>query len=292
MPGTSGEGPPSDQSPPASRRARLRERTFGEVLDDTIGLYKEHWRLLLPLSALVMVPVGLFNFPLQVFLRSQFGESFTVSESDIGSLALAGLSSLVVTSLALVFLRGAVARLTSELCLGRTPSVGEAARFARAHFGRLLGVWILFVIVLGLGIFPGVILLFVPYFVALASFQFGPIAVVVEGAGPWRAMGRSWELSKGFRWKVLGTVVLVFMIKSVAGMVLAFPLEIAGFVVEIVTGATVVSAFLSSLASTLAAVLTAPALTIALTLLYFDLRVRKEAFDLSVMARELSASSA
>ena len=266
-------------------RARLRARTFGEVLDDSIHIYREHWRVLLTLSALVMVPVGFVTFLLGVFMRLELDLSSTLTAADLGRTATRALAGWLLTIVATVFLSGAVARFASDLCLGRIPSLSEVARFARSHLGRLLGVSLLFGLLLALGF----ILLIVPAVLFLASFQFATPAVVVEGAGVSQALRRSWELSTGFRWKILGIVIVVGLINSVAGAILAFPLAIVGVVLGAVTGQVVVSEFLSSVASTIAQVITAPLSTIAVTLLYFDLRVRKEAFDLTVMAQELSA---
>lgn len=48
----------------------------------------------------------------------------------------------------------------------------------------------------------------------------GSIAAVAEGAGPIRALGRSWELTLGYRWQVLAAMLLVLLAYLVAVSVL------------------------------------------------------------------------
>jgi hypothetical protein len=268
--------PPSSGGPippPAGGTGWLRPRRVGEIVDDAIRIYREHWRIFLPISALVMVPAA--------FLQTAFDAQFSGGAGNPPGLFAAfsaGIVGSIVLFVGTSLLTGAVARVTSELCLGRSVSPGGAIRFALARLGSLVGVALLS----GLAVFIGALLLFFPLFIALAAYAFASIAVVVEGAGATQAMGRSWRLSKGHRWKILGTQLLMVLIAGVAGLIIRF--VVGGLMIAVGGGAEPVTSFLDS---ALANVITAPLTTIALTLLYFDVRIKKEAFDLTIMAREL-----
>ena len=101
-------------------------------------------------------------------------------------------------------------------------------------------------------------------------------------------MGRSWELSKGLRWKVLGVVITVGLIVylpviAVGGILPAF-VDRAGWRDWGRSQGTAL--VLTGLAGVLQ-VLIFPLFYCALTVSYYDLRVRKEGFDLEILAARL-----
>ena len=126
---------------------------------------------------------------------------------------------------------------------------------------------------------------------ALVWLLFVPQAVLLEGTGASRSIGRSIELIKGSFWKTLGILILIsialFLIKSlvvvVGGVVIAMlsgGVDTAGTSIQnfqklpLVAG--VVDLFLQ------------PFRMVVITLLYYDIRVRKEAYDTELMAEELA----
>jgi hypothetical protein len=178
----------------------------------------------------------------------------------------------------------------SESYLGRALSAGEAFRRAVPYVWRLIGLSILSGLVIGLGM----ILLVVPGMILLSGLILGtPVLVLENSAGPGTAMGRSWALSKGFKGKLF--LLLLTMIALVYVPILA-----VGFLAGIVLGLTGLSggAAAQSDAATivipvvagLVQILVYPMIYCALTVSYYDLRVRKEAFDLEVLENALAAA--
>jgi hypothetical protein len=276
----------------------LHPRTLLEIIDDTIELYRRNWRAILPISALFMVPIGALSAVAQLLVTRELGSDLALLQSGLSPelavrLALIGLVLAVLWIVGRAFISGFVARFIADLFLGRSPTRRDVSAFTLRHLGKLIAVYLIYLILLFLGLVPGFILAFTPYFFFLAVFRFDFVAVVVEGAGVFRAFGRSWELSKGFRWKVLSTVVLVFLVTRVATYGLsALSLMMAGgigFLSGAMQGAIQVAGYL---AQTVGLVFTTPMQLIAATLLYFDLRVRKEGFDLALEAQELGAPAA
>jgi hypothetical protein len=118
----------------------------------------------------------------------------------------------------------------------------------------------------------------------LASFALVPTISTIEDAGPFSAMGRSLRLIAGSRWRIIGVMVLLFIIEIILSALL---------------GAIFLGAFLTeSTAGRVAAVLVGAAGTIAweplpwaaLALFYYDMRIRKEAFDLQLAAEALPST--
>ena len=127
-------------------------------------------------------------------------------------------------------------------------------------------------------------MLIIPGFIVLIRFFFGPTVLVVEGKKGSAALGRSWRLAKGHFWKIVGTYLLASIMAAVVAGVLGVPGALA-FAAIGPSGWPVYAVALS-----VASILTTPFTTLIAVLLYFDLRIRKEAFDLEVMAQELSAT--
>ena len=96
------------------------------------------------------------------------------------------------------------------------------------------------------------------------------------------AMGRSWELSKGYRGKVLLTTLCAFLLLLVP----SFAVEAIWGLLGGVAGDS--GGVAQLVASSLLSMLIYPFFYVVLTVLYYDLRVRKEGFDLEVLASSLS----
>jgi hypothetical protein len=125
--------------------------------------------------------------------------------------------------------------------------------------------------------------LIVPGVIVLVRYLFGSTVLVVEGRKGTKALGRSWRLAKGHFWKVFGTYILAGIMAAIVASILRLP------------GDALFSAVgpagwpFAAIGLSLAAILTTPFTTLITVLLYFDLRIRKEAFDLEIMAREMSS---
>jgi hypothetical protein len=115
-------------------------------------------------------------------------------------------------------------------------------------------------------------LFFFPALYVVARFFAVRQIVVIEKAGVGRALSRSSELSVNVKWHVLGTLIL-------AGIV---TLAVSFGVVMLST--LIPSRVLLFALSTAASIIVYPFLAIAQTLLYYDIRIRKEGFDIEYLA--------
>lgn len=108
----------------------------------------------------------------------------------------------------------------------------------------------------------------------------GPV-IVIERLGPIRAIRRSFQLMDKARLRTLGLYVLVVIIAGILGQIFSV-IFLASFVTE-----PTARAVLQTAAAVASSAISGPLVYGAFVLLYYDLRVRKEAFDLQLAAEAL-----
>lgn len=134
------------------------------------------------------------------------------------------------------------------------------------------------------------LLVFVPVGLLAARWIAAPTVVVAENLGPKGALDRSWELTRNNLWRCFGYLALIVLFNflviglpiSLLQALLAFFLtdQWYGWLNGLVTG---LSYFVN--------ILWYPIQVLAVTLLYFDLRVRNESLDLELRIRQLEEST-
>jgi hypothetical protein len=273
---------------------------FGEILDGSLTIYRRHFGLFLPLSTITLsIP-----FALLVYLGGRF--VFLTRRPSFDAVALAALVGVLYYLASLVLTAGTI-RIISDAYLGRTPRLREALSLGVSKLAPLIGVGFgkgMVVMLIAVGTM-GVTTLAVALAAAssaagilfaigsvAAGFWFGtfvlcgygvttPVIVLENLAGSFDAFGRSWALTRGFKGKVLGlsTVALLLtntlpsLVLQGVGSALAATLPALGFVI-------------TALGYALPLILT-PVIAAVITLMYYDLRVRREAFDLQMLGEEL-----
>ncbi len=127
---------------------------------------------------------------------------------------------------------------------------------------------------------------------AAILFLFVTQVVVLEGHGPIAAMRRSLHLVRSSFWRVVGTVVAVYLMVQVIALI---PTTAAGLGIGAVFNDPIndfgIRQSLSMLVSYGTQILVLPLLLIAYTVLYYDVRVRKEGFDIQLQVQQRAALS-
>ena len=118
-------------------------------------------------------------------------------------------------------------------------------------------------------------------FFLAASWLIAPAVATLEGTGPVTTLRRSWQLSGGHRWRVLGLLLLLIVLQIIIGVLLSAVL-LATFAAD-----TATRTVLQQVVNLAVNVLWAPIQWATFTVLYYDLRVRKEAYDLQLAAEAL-----
>ena len=243
----------------------LRPLTLGEILDVSFGLYRSMFLTLL----VVGVAVHLGPVLIQTYLQAS-GRIFLLDFVNLGYWLLAVIMNSVGVA--------ATTSIISEAYLGRRISAAEALRRALPLIWPLLVVSLLSSLLIGIGF----MLLVVPGVILLSGLLLASVAMVVEA--PPRAttaMARSWELTRGYKGQVFGAVLVAFLLLLIPRIAVSTLWGLAG-------GSS--SALLPLVTSSILEVMVYPYLYTVLTLVYYDLRIRKEGFDLDLLAQASEAA--
>jgi hypothetical protein len=199
--------------------------------------------------------------------------------AQAGNTALAIIAALASAAVGL-FAFGALMIVISDVCLGNRPSIGHAYRRV---FGTVAGKLALGNIAQILVLFLGFLLLIVPGLVAMVWLMFVSPVVVLEGKWGFEAFKRSKRLGDGFHWRNAGALLLllvcVLVVVAVVGAVM-------GVLFHLMLG-TLEHWLFRTLIAAIQLRVTQPLVFITIGLLYYDLRVRKESYDVVSLAEEL-----
>ena len=256
----------------------LRPLSLGEILDRTFTLYRRNFLLFFGITALPQLLVLGFNL-CQVLFTGRPGAPRVMSGTTIGLGILLGLVGFIVYCVAYLFAQGGTVYAISDLYLGRSTSIGASLRRMRGQAGSLLGVLILN----GLVVMVAFIFLIIPgVYMACRLITCIP-AALLENLGPRESLERSFALTKDNAGRSFVIYLLYFAIFYAIFFLLAFPFMVAVGLSAKNPAMMTVWTILTQVGSSLAAILVTPIFTIASTVFYYDLRVRKEAFDLQMM---------
>ncbi len=296
---------------------QLRPLGVGDVLDRTFTVYRAKPLVFIGLSAIwylllvlvfVVLAVAIFAGALAAFAR----QATTPSPEQIAG-AAAGiigfvLVAIVVAIIAISAQSASLVHAASRRYLAKDVAIGESFRAGLSASGRLfiagvlvflaiVGVWAVLLIVAaitnqGLAFFLAILAAIVATAYLGCSWLVAPVIVVVEKMGPVAALGRAWRLSGGNRWRILGIQVLLFILNLVLSLLIGG--LFGGLVAAGAQGGTPgqfgVTSIVQSIVNLASTIIWAPVEWIAFTVLYYDLRVRKEAFDLQLAAEALPQS--
>ncbi len=121
-------------------------------------------------------------------------------------------------------------------------------------------------------------------------FSLSVPSALVEGIGPVQAMRRSFRLAKNSMWRIFLLYFLAWVVALGLTVAFAIPARILA-VAFILRKAYFLALVAQQLGSFLAGVLAGPIAPIALSLVYYDQRVRKEAFDLQLMMQSIDQAA-
>jgi hypothetical protein len=297
----------------------LRPLSVGEILDRSFGLVRKRF------GALAVVTLTCFAIPAVLFLQmfdvftalALSGRQAGTSQAEVasmmqslGSIFLLGIVMLIAASAA----NAGIVFIVSEGYLGRSLGAGQALR---RTLPVLLGVVLLAVVQQVLFFTVGMVTMiplavitpaaasarnplaggligFVVFllYVALQATIFAglfvslPALVLERGTNPFTALGRSWSLTRGGRLRIIGLLLVLFLIMLVVYVAVA----VLGAMFTAIVGkegnpAVGIGILLGFIA---VVVILFIALVFTLqTVLYYDFRVRKEGFDLEVLASSL-----
>lgn len=292
--------------------ASLRPLGVGDIVDRVFSIYRSRPLMFLAIAAipylLLVLLVGLLTV---AFAGAALAALLPLLTGDISPdrLQLERLAPLLgtvavyaaaigVAALAVSLVQSAsLIDAAAARYMGRETTVGGALGsglraslrlFAMGllAFLAFLAMWIALIVVMAVApqwwtVLAGVAGGLVGSVYLAASWMVSPAVLILEGAGPVEALRRSWALSGGNRWRIIGLVLLLLVIQVVLSSLLSFVL-LASFATD-----QVLQLIVQQGVNLLASIAWAPVYWGTFAVLYYDLRVRREGLDLQIAAEAL-----
>jgi hypothetical protein len=241
-----------------------------------------------------------------------------------GTAVLGGIALLALFLAGYAFAAGATVYAVSRVHLGYPTTIVECYRLIKPHVGRILGIVILVFICVFSVIFAGALFFIIPLVIAVAggrgsSFATGAgvlgallgslmlvagailaiylsaklslsvPACVLENLGVVDSIKRSWDLSQATVLRLILVSILAAVVAWILSLVLSIPYFIGLAMTVTRKDPSLILPFVAwqYVAEFLARTLAGPISAIAAALIYYDQRVRKEAFDLQLMMQAI-----
>jgi hypothetical protein len=256
----------------------LSPRNIGDIIGDTFRIYGRNFWKLLAITAIILGVLGVIWTITGLRLLYLVITSWSIAA--LTGWTIVGVIVLVVANIVGgILMSGALIHAVSEQYLRQRISIRQAYSFAWRRLGAMIGAgvlvflaisgiiavsafvatfswvgWILVVVGAGAGIY------------LIICWIFVLPAALLEGLGPTAALSRSYGLVKNSWWRVLGITLVVALISGAISAILGIILVVG---------------------SIIGSILVTPIYLIANTLLYYDLRVRKEEYSLEALASEI-----
>ena len=278
----------------------LQPMGFGEILDITFSLYRRHFLLFLGIIAVYFLG-SLLTYSLEGFLQ------------DHANMPFVNMPFVLVSM-------GGVIVATAAIFLEKHITSPDALKQTFRRFWHLLGAYLLWVTILviplivtllflsssitrGISSFLFIPLVFAPfviYFAVRWGFVFE--VLLLEKTNVRNAFKRSSELVRGTWWRVFGVLILILLLSVAIHYIFEISLGSIFILAKAAGGTDLKSLFQWSVMETdlsssnllfytimtctdlILKTFTFPIWVIGIVLLYFDLRIRKEGFDLEIQA--------
>lgn len=256
----------------------IRDRDIGGILDQSIYLFRDHFRFIAKAIGVLLVPCYLalgLGFVLLTpnAIDIWSGPETMPSDAEFAlTIALSLISSVVLGFFVVPLTYGALIFGVASRYLGKTATVKESFAYSL----RRLGWMVLGSILVGIATAVGTFLCIVPGLIVTALFYLYAPVIVLERANTFDALSRSAHLIRGFVWNTVALIlVLGFMQIGVSALAGLGPTSV-GY----------------QLAAYLVQAISIAFSTVVTVVLYFAARSRVEHLDLELMVNRVDAPPA
>ena len=191
---------------------------------------------------------------------------------------------MVVTLVALSLATAAAYRFVADAYLQRAVDPDASLRFGLKRIASVMWVSI----IVGLGVGAASIFLLVPGVYLYVAWAVSVPVLLAEDLRGTHALGRSRALVRGRFWPCLGVLALSFLLQLIVLVAILF---VFAQIVD-TTGNDTLLFFEQSISTLISNTLVLPFQVAVTTVLYIDLRVRKEGFDVQLMSHALEPGGA
>lgn len=264
----------------------LRPMTLGEVLDRTFKLYRSNFLLFagiiaLPFLVLFVINIGVASFGTNVRATAA---GAVPSPGLLASMIGGGLTFGLLYLFLLGSAQAATVFAVSDLYLGRRTGLRKCYKRVGAKAFRVILILIFTALIVGVGF----LLLIIPGIILMCRTAVAVPASMLEDSKSMRSIERSMELTKGYAGQMFVIFLMVWVLTWLVAVIFQTPFAFLVQAQHTVSFGTLVLQHLSSFVSQ---VLVGPIATIAFSLMYYNLRVRKEAFDIQHLMASLGPSA-
>jgi len=244
--------------------SKLEPRNFGAIFSDTFRIYGRNFLRIIAITAIVEVFLGVLGYILFEVLAPQAFTSVLEIESLVPLVLMVAII-LVASILTSPLMSGALIHAISEQHFQQGIGIGQAYRFSFRRWPAMIGASILAFLAIAAMAITIIGFLAAIYFIVCWAFMLQ--SALLERCGPTAALSRSFALVRRNWWRVFGIMLVIWIIS----MLVYFILGTIPIIGSIIGG-----------------ILSTPIVVTAATLLYYDLRVRKEGYSLEALAQELN----
>jgi hypothetical protein len=295
----------------------LRPLSLAELLDRAFTLYRRHFWIFVGIMAPPSLAMLIFQAASQ-FLQAMAARTPNQPRPEFMIAAAVGLVTgailaLLVYWIAYALALGATTLAVSEVYSGRTPSIAGAYSATRGKLGRLTWLTFLigirffgvaFAVVVGGAlsamamafispIFSGVVfvltvaLAMVACFWMLVRYAVSVPAAVLEENTASESITRSIYLTRGSLLRVIVLFVFTMIVTYAAFAIFQVPFLVAAMMAGPETTIGFWLNMLGVVTGSIASALTGPLAVVAMVVLYYDVRIRKEGLDLELLVAGL-----
>jgi len=289
----------------------LRPLSLSDIFNAAVGYVRANPKATLGLTTVVVLITQILGLLLQVGPLAFTGRVGAASGQElttpmvVGSIASAAAGGLA-TALAAILLSGMLTVVVGRAVFGSKITIGEAWEGVRGRLLALIGLSaleVLAVVVLVGAVVAAIagmvvaantgvaVIIGIPLVLALiaalaylfTALAFAPVAIVLERKPVWASISRSFALVSNHFWRVLGIRLLAGLVAVVVAGAVSVPFSIAGQLLVFDAGTAgpfILATAITSVGSAIGQIVTAPFTAGVVVLLYTDIRIRAEAFDL------------
>jgi Membrane domain of glycerophosphoryl diester phosphodiesterase len=264
---------------------QLRPLSVGEILDASFKVVRQSFGTLAVCVLVVALPLNIVRTLIEASTRDNaFNLDVATNNVSSGTQAAGGLLIAILSILLTSIAAAACFRAVSSVYLGETPTVGGSLSFAANKVLSVVWLSILF----GFGLIIPLLFFLLPGIWLAVAWSVAFPVLLSEGLGGGKALGRSFRLVKGRWWSTFGTLIVMYLIVLVISLIVG---GLLGTALVASQDSEAVAGVLTTIINTVSSLITLPLYAAVLTILYYDLRVRKEGFDLHLLARGVGSDA-
>jgi hypothetical protein len=246
-----------------------RPRSASEIIDSSFNILRQNYGDFVTAAAVMYLPM----LAVQLFYPPDRSSPAMFSTTAV-------IARVVFPILWGNLINAAISVLTAQIFRGEALDIRAAIERTLRRFIPITVVAVLLYVVASLAL----ILFIIPAFLVFARWGVSVTIVAVEPTGITESFSRASRLSENNRMHYFKTLLIIIVLYTIAAITLSGLSEVGNALLHTTSFAIVAGALLG--------IFLQPVMGIVQALLYFDMRIRNEGYDLQLMSEQLEADPA